>query len=65
VSVGHQRTIATMANAACRMTLEPGDFVPEIYKFVFRLKPGTKFNLKAGTERIEIAVSDEMENLMG
>jgi hypothetical protein len=58
---------ATAATGQYDPVINPADFVPEINHKYFTLKAGTKFTYqnKAGTERIEVTVTDGTKNLMG
>jgi hypothetical protein len=58
---------ATAAAGEYNPVINPDDFVPEINNKYFTLNPGTKFTYKnrAGTERIEVTVTDETKKLMG
>jgi hypothetical protein len=58
---------ATAASGEYNPVINPEDFVPEINNKYFTLKPGTKFTYrnKAGTERIEVTVSNETRKVMG
>ena len=48
-------------------TINRGDFTPAVTNKYFTLKPGTKFLFKnkSGSERIEVAVTDEKKEVMG
>jgi hypothetical protein len=58
---------ATAASGEYNPVINPEDFVPEINNKYFTLKPGTKFMYrnKAGTERIEVSVTDQTRKVMG